>query len=168
MKRVNVMLGVMVFSLFFMTTICRAADKFAYVDVMRIASEYNKAKDHNKSLDEKAGTYEAEIDKRLNEIKKVQDKVNLMNDKQKEAKRPELEKKVKDLQEYRRQKEVDLRKEDFENTKEIVEDIRGAIKRHAEKEGYAMVFDDRALVYQGKGTDITNNIVSILNKEYKK
>ena len=168
MKRVNVVLGIMVFSLIFLTTISWAAEKYAYVDVMRIASEYNKAKDNNKDLEQKASTYEAEIDKRLNEIKKFQDKVNLMNEKKKEAQRPELEKKVKDLQEYRQQRAVDLRKEDFENTKEIVEDIRGAIKQHAEKEGYAMVFDDRALVYQGKGTDITNNIVTILNKEYKK
>ncbi len=168
MKKLGVVfLGVVCGLLLFIGT-SLAAEKFAYVDVMRIASEYNKAKDYNKSLDQKATSYEAEIDKKLNEVKQLQDKINLLSEKEKEAKKAELETKIKDLQEYRRQKEVDLRKEDFENTKEIVENIRAAIKKHAEKEGYTLVFDDRALVYQGKGMDITNNIIEILNKEYKK
>jgi len=143
-------------------------DKFAYVDVMRIASEYNKAKEYNKSIEQKATTYEAEIDKKLNEVKQLQDKINLLSEKEKETKKTEMETKVKDLQEYRRQKEVDLRKEDFENTKQIVDNIKDAIKRHAEKEGYTLVFDDRALVYQGKGMDITDKIIETLNKEYIK
>ena len=168
MKRVITVVAIAVFGLVFLAAAAYAADKFAYVDIMRVASEYNKAKDYNKSMDQKATEYEGEIDKKLEDIKQFQDKMNLMNDKEKEAKKTELEKKVKDIQEYRRQKEVDLRKEDFDNTKEVVADIKDAIKRHAEKEGYSMVFDDRALVYEGKGTDITDNIIEILNKEYKK
>ncbi len=168
MKKTYVVFGAAVFSLIFLTGIVWAVDKFAYVDVMRVASEYNKAKEYNKGLDQKAGSYEAEIDKKLNEVKQLQDKINLMPEKEKEAKKAELETKIKDLQEYRRQKETDLRKEDFDNTKDVVENIKAAIKKHAEKEGYTLVFDDRALVYQGKGMDITDSIIEVLNKEYTK
>ena len=168
MKKLSVVFGVAVFSLIFLTGVAWAVDKFAYVDVMRIASEYNKAKEYNKSIEQKATTYEAEIDKKLSEVKQLQDKINLLREKEKETKKTEMETKVKDLQEYRRQKEVDLRKEDFENTKQIVDNIKDAIKRHAEKEGYTLVFDDRALVYQGKGMDITDKIIETLNKEYIK
>ena len=145
-----------------------AAEKFAYVDLIRIASEYNKAKDYNKSLEEKAKIYESEFDKKVNEFKSFQDKLNLSSDKEREAKRPEIEGKVKTLQDFKRDKETELRKKDFENSKEIADDIRAAIKQHAEKEGYTFVFDDRILIYQPKNLDITDKIIEILNKDYKK
>lgn len=168
MRRAGFVLLGCVCAVFLTVNMAVAAEKFASVDVMRVASEYNKAKDYNKDLDAKAGTYESEIEKKLNEVKQLQEKMNLMNDKDKDAKKTELENKIKDMQEYRRQKEGDLRKVELENTKDIVDSIKGAIKQHAEKEGYTLVFDDRALVYQIKGMDITDKVIETLNNGYKK
>ena len=169
MKRITITLAVVLFCAFILAGIAQAADKFAYVDIIHIASEYNKAKDYNKTLDDKATSYEAEIEKKVNEVKGFQDKINLLSDKEKDKKKGELEKKIKDLQEYRRQKEIDLRKEDFEHTKEIAEDIRKAIKQTADKENYVLVFDVRALVYQASAVeDISQKVLDILNKDYTK
>jgi len=168
MRRTGIVLVGCICGLFLFVTVALAADKFASVDVMRIASEYGKAKDYNKSLDTKATAAEADINKKLDEIKQLQDKINLLSEKEKAAKKAELDTKIKDLQEFRRQKEMDLRKEDFENTKDVVENIKAAIKQYAEKEGFAQVFDDRALVYQSKGMDITDKVVEILNSKDSK
>jgi Skp family chaperone for outer membrane proteins len=94
--------------------------------------------------------------------------MNLLSDKEKEAKKAELETKVKSVQELDRQKQTDLRKEQDEKMKEILKDIEDTVKKYAEKEGYSFVFNDRVLVYQNKSYDITDKIVDILNKAYKK
>lgn len=145
-----------------------AADKFGYVDLSRIFSEYKKTKDYDKILGDKEQLYSAERDKKLGEVKDLQNKINLLSSKEKETKKTDVENKVKDLQEYDRQKQTDLRKEQDEKMKEILKDIEDAVKQYASKEGYTMVFNDRVLVYQDKTLDITDKIVEILAKNYNK
>ncbi len=168
MKKVVFFLVASIFVLTFLSGKANAADKFGYVDILRIASEYSKAKDYNKKLEGRKDSYQAEIDKKAEEINQLGDKIKLLSEKEKEAKNKELEDKIKTLEEYRQGKLIDLRKEDFENTKVIVEDIKSAIKQFAEKEGYTLVFDGRALVYDNQNIDITDKILIILNKNYKK
>jgi outer membrane protein len=149
-------------------TTVRAEDKFAYVDLTRIFSEYSKTKEFDKVLSEKGSAYESEREKKVTELKQLQDKLNLLSDKEKESKKGEFDSRVKALQEYDRQKQTDLRKEENDKMKEILKDIEEAVKQYAEKEGYTLVFNDRVLVYQNKSMDITNNIIDIINKNYKK
>jgi outer membrane protein len=94
--------------------------------------------------------------------------LNLLSDKEKDAKKSDLDSRVKSFQDYDRQKQTDLRKDQDEKMKEILKDIEEAVKQYAEKEGYTLVFNDRVLVYQNKSLDITDKIVDILNKNYKK
>jgi Skp family chaperone for outer membrane proteins len=148
--------------------VAQAADKFGYVDLSRSFSEYGKTKDYDKVLGDKEAAYTADRDQKIADIKQFQDKMNLLSDKEKETKKTELETKVKALQDYDRQKQADLRKEQDEKMKEILKDIEDAVKKYSEKEGYTMVFNDRVLVYQTKDMDITDKILEILNKNYKK
>jgi outer membrane protein len=168
MKKVVIVLSVIVLGLGVFLGVAQAADKFAYVDLSRTFSEYNKTKDYDKSLGDKTSVYENERGKKVNEVKQVQDKINLLSDKEKEAKKPELENKIKSLQDYDRQKTTDLRKEQDEKMKEILKDIEDAVKQYAQQEGYTMVFNDRVLIYQDKSMDITDKVLAILNKGYKK
>jgi outer membrane protein len=166
-KATGVLLGV-IFALSIFAGTARAADKFAYVDLSRTFSEYNKTKDYDKVLSDKEDAYSGEREKKVTEVKSFQDKMNLLSDKEKEAKKADLEAKVKNLQDYDRQRQTDLRKEQDEKMKEILKDIEEAVKQHAQKEGYTMVFNDRVLVYETKSLDITDKIIEILNKGYKK
>ena len=168
MRKAVMVLAMVVCSVFILTGLALAADKFATVDLIRVASDYNKFKEYNKVLDDKAKSYESEIDKKITDFKGLQDKINLLSDKEKETKRSELEGKYKALEDFKNEKENELRKKDFENRKEVAEDIRGAIKAFSEKEGYTFVFDDRMLAYQPKGVDITDKIIDTLNKGYIK
>lgn len=166
-KVLRVFLGA-IFVLMCFAVSARAEEKFAFVDLSRIFAEYNKTKDFDKVLTDKENVYSSEREKKVNDIKGFQDKVNLLSDKEKEGKRPDLESKVKTLQEYDRQKQTDLRKEQDEKMKEILKDIEETVKKYSEKEGYTFVFNDRVLVYQDKKFDITDKIVELLNKGYKK
>lgn len=168
MKRLNVIfLWVGIFCLSVLMGAANAADKFGYIDVMRTATEYNKAKSYNKKLEDKKASYQVDVDKKANEIKQVEDKYNLMSDKEKEAKKADLQEKYKGFENFVQQKQVDLRKQDLENTKEVVDDIKKAITDYAQKKSYTMVFDQRVLLLENKGMDITEDIIKNLNNGYK-
>lgn len=168
MKRVSVtFLLVFIFSLVVLSGVVQAADKLAYVDLSRIFAEYGKTKDYDKALGDKETSYNADRDKKVDEVKKMQEKMNLLSDKEKEKKKTELEAKIKELQEYDKQKTTDLRKEQDEKMKEILKDIEAAVKQYSEKEGYTLVFNDRVLIYQNKNMDITDGVLEILNKGNK-
>jgi len=164
MRKTAVVLWGAIFGLFLSTGIVQAADKLAYIDLSRTFSEYNKTKGYDKTLSDKEKAYTEERDKKVADLKAFQDKLNLLNDKEREAKKDDLAAKVKAFQDYDRQKQTELRKEQDERMKEILKDIEGAVKKYSEKEGYTFVFNDRVLVYQNKSMDITNQIVDILNK----
>jgi len=166
-KVASVLLGI-IFGLTILVSTVEAAEKFASVNMERIASGYSKAKEYMKNLDDKETAYTAEIDKKRDETKQFQDKMNLLSDKEKETKKAELESKIKDLQELVRQKQADFRKETFDKTMEISKDIKSAISNYAKKEGYTLVFDAATLAYQPDGMDITDKILNTLNKDYKK
>jgi len=167
MKRIALMFVGAAFALSIAAT-AQAAEKFAYVDLSRTFAEYYKTKDYEKSLTDKENSYTAERDKKVGEVKALQDKINLLSEKEKAEKKTDFENKVKTLQEFDTQKQMDLRKEYNEKTKEIFKDIEEAVKQYAEKEGYVMVFNDRVLVYQVKSMDITDKVINIINKGQKK
>ena len=148
--------------------VTQAAEQFAYINLGKAFSEYNKTKDYDKILTDKENAYDAERDKRVNEVKQLQDKLNLLNDKEKEQRQGDYQAKVKSLQDFMRQREGDLRKDQDERMKEILKDIEEAVRKYSERQGYAFVFNDRVLVYQNKAYDITDRIVDILNKGYRK
>lgn len=156
-----------VFSLTLLCVPAFAADKFGYIDLSRTFSEYNRTKAYDKALSDKEKVYTDERDKKVAELKAMQDKMNLLNDKEREAKGVELQAKVKAFQEYDNQKQAELKKDQDAKMKEILKDIEETVKKYSEKEGYTLVFNDRVLVYQTKSMEITNQIIEILNKERK-
>ena len=168
MKKAGVFFWALILGLALSVGVANAAEKLAYVDLTKIFSEYSKTKEYDKILGDKQTAYETERDKIVSEIKVFQDKLNLLSDKEKEAKKNDLENKIKNLQEFDRQKQGDLRKEQDDKMKELLKDINDAIKQYADKEGYSLVFNDRVLVYQDKSMDITAKITEIVNKGGKK
>jgi outer membrane protein len=155
-------------SLVFLATFAFAAEKIACVDLTRIFSEYSKTKDFDKVLGDKQASYDTERDKRVNEIKQFQDKMNLLSDKEKESKKGELETKIKALQEFDREKQTDLRKEFTEKKAELIKDIEETIKAYAVKEGYTLVLNEAGIAYSEKSLDITDKILEKVNRGYKK
>ncbi len=165
MRKSAVVLCGALLSIFVLTGMAQAADKFAYVNLARAFSEYSKTKDYDKTLTDKESKYTAERDKKLAELNSLKDKFNLLSDKEKEAKKSELENKAKAAKDFITQKETELRKEQEDKMKEVLKDIETVVKAYAEKQGYSLVFNDRVLVYQTKSMDITDQIVDILNKK---
>jgi len=163
MKKTAIFLT-LIMSLVLIKGAAQAAEKIGYIDLSRAFGEYSKTKTYDKTLSDKEKVYTEERDKKVADLKAFQDKLSLLNDKEREAKKTELQNKLKSFQDYDRQKQADLRKEQEEKMKELLGDIQEAVKKYSEKEGYTIVLNDRVLVYQSKDMDITNQVIEILNK----
>lgn len=146
----------------------QAAEKLGSVDITKLFDEYQKTKEFSKALDTKVSAYEKERDGKLSDIKQMQDKINLLTDKEKEKKQKELEDKAKSIREFAVSKESELRKERDDKLKEISKDIEDAIQQYSKKESYTMVFNDKVFAYYAKTNDITDKVLEILQANYKK
>jgi len=160
------MLSIVIAFAALLATAAQAADKFGYVDLGKLFDEYNKTKDYDKGLESKGGVYDIEREKKANDIKQLQSKIEILSEKEREAKKPELESKYKAFEEWNRVQGADLRKERDEKMKEILKDIERAVAEYASKQGYTLVFNDRILVYQDKSLNITDNVLKILQTYY--
>jgi len=166
MKRVTTVLCGIILGVFALGSTAHAAEvKLAYINMAKAFSDYSKTKDYDKTLTDKENVYTAERDKKIAELNSLKDKYNLLSDKEKDAKKGELEGKAKVIKDYMTQKEGELRKEQEDRMKEILKDIETTVKGYAEKEGITFVLNDRVLVYQNKSMDITDKIIDLLNKK---
>lgn len=165
MKKLLVVLCGVLLAAFVLTGVALAADKLAYINLSRAFNEYSKTKSYDKTLTDKEAAYTTERDKKIGELNSLKDKINLLSEKEKEAKKADFESKAKTVKDFITQREADLRKEQEEKMKEILQDIETTVKAYAEKEGITMVFNDRVLVFQNKTMDITDPVIVLLNKK---
>jgi outer membrane protein len=157
-------LAVVLSGFIFLSSGYAAEQKFGYIDITKVFSEYSKTKAYDKVFKDKQDSYEASREKMVSEIKQYQDKINLLSEKEKDAKKSDLEGKIKNLQDFDRQNQTDLRKEQEEKLKELLKDIEEVIKQYCAKENYTFVFHDKALAYYDKNLEITDKIVELVNK----
>jgi len=144
-----------------------AETKIAYADLAMIFEGYKKTKDYDTELEGIQKAKQKEIDSRVEEIKKLQDKLSLLSDKEKDAKKSEIEAKTKLLQEFQANSEMDLRKSRDERLKEILKDIQSTVEQIAKAEGYDFVLNDKVLLYGAKTADISQKVLDTLNANYK-
>jgi Skp family chaperone for outer membrane proteins len=133
------------------------------VDLSRLFDEYQKTKDYDQQLSAKQKVKEEERNKKITEIKDLQAKLALLNDKEKEKVQAQLDAKVKSLQEFDQEATADLRKQRDDLVREILKDIEKTVREYALKEKYTLIFNDRILLYGDEGFDITQPLIKILN-----
>ena len=162
-RRVLIILGITL-SFFLMVNLGFAEEKLAYVDLSKVFEEYKKTKEYDKILEKKQKEYEKQRESKVNDIKQLQEKLSLLSDEEKKARRSELEEKIAKLQEFDRNVTQDLRKQRDEKIQDIFSDIKKTIDNYAKRQGLSFVFDKRALIYYKENLDITDKILSTLNK----
>ncbi len=144
-----------------------AADmgKVAYVDLSRLFDEHNQTKAYDKELEAKQKDFEKEMNSRVEKLKDSRGKLALLKEDKRAELEAEIEKEESKLLEYRSQKTTTLTKERNEKIREILLEIEKVVSSYAEKENYAMILNDRVLVYGDPNKNITESILKILNGE---
>lgn len=140
------------------------APKVGFVDLARVFDNYERTKTSDAVLEKEGKQKETELEARMNELKKMRQSLELLNADAREARAREIEEKADELQRFRNTTARDLRRERDKVAKEILNDIEAALKEYAESHGYALIIDSRSLLFGQPAHDVTNDVLSALNK----
>jgi outer membrane protein len=144
-----------------------AAGKIAFVDLATVFDGYEKTKEYDVKLESTQKEKQTEIDKRVNAIKEMQNKLPLLSDQEKKGKETEISTKTKELQEFQSAAEIDLREERNERLKEVLQDIQNVVEEIAKANQYDFILNDRVLLYGNDALDISKEVLSKINEKYK-
>ena len=138
--------------------------KIGYINMRKVFYEYNKTKAFNETLEIEDKKIKEEVDKKTEEVRRIRDEMELLSEKARKKKEPELRRKIGELDNFRRDKVDGILRKKEEMFKEIRENIMDVSEKYAKKNGYDVVFDEALFVYSQKKYDITNDSIKKLNK----
>jgi outer membrane protein len=137
--------------------------KIGYVNIGKVFDGYDRTKASDAMLEKKGKAKEAELEGRVNELKKMRQGLELLNDASREAKGREIEARSDELQRFRKNTARDLRAERDRIAQDILKDIQRGIDDFAKKNGYAFIYDQRSLLYAQPANDVTDEVLQLLN-----
>ena len=141
--------------------------KIGYVDLSRAFDEYEKTKDFDKALEKKGDLKQEQREDLVKDIRKMRDEIELLNEKAKEKKEKDIEEKIRFLQEFDQDAKAELTKERDDMVRDILKEMNGVIQDYGESHGYSIILNERILLYGEKSRDLTEEIIKILNDNYK-
>lgn len=146
-----------------------AADlKIGYIVTPRLLSESKLGKESSGKLKAKAESAEKGLEKKMTELKKLQDDITkrmaVLNDSEKAKLGEEYE---KQLREAKRMKED--AQQDFDKSRQAIENdmmtkFRSVIEKFAKENGYDVVLDAGTLLYISQKADVTNEVIQLADK----
>jgi len=157
---------------FFLTSIAYTKElKIGVVDVEKIYSEYEKAKQAREEIQGKRTEKQVELSKKQAELKRLVDEYNAKKDKMKETEMKDYEKKINDLtteiNTFVRLTNQQLIDENRKKMQVLLNDIAKVIQDYATKNGYDLIVDKKSLPYFSNTFDISEEIIKILNEKTK-
>lgn len=146
-----------------------AAEKTAYVVLGTLFDKYGKTQEADAKLSELAQQKQTERDEMVEAIRRMKDELVVFSDgsEEKMKKQAAIDAKIKELQAFDEETRNELREIRDNNVKDIFEDLNSAIEEYGKKNKYDYIFTDRALVYKSEKLDITESVLSAVNKDYE-
>jgi outer membrane protein len=142
-----------------------AADKIGYIQTSKILGTYEKAKKYAAEMESKANIAKAEMEKKVAEIKRMEEGLALLQEKDKEKKRLEIESKFGELKNFEAAKGRELQSESNAKVKDISQDIYNAMQKFAKDNGFTIIFEDNTVFFIDKQYDVTDKFLEFLNKQ---
>ena len=145
------------------------ADEFkvAYVNVGKLFDHYERTKASEAVLEKKGKQKETEFEGRVNELKKLRESLELLNDKTRETKAREIEAKADELKRFRANSAQDLRSERDEIAQQILKEIQAVVTDYGKTNGFSIILDERMMLYGQSAYDATDEVLARLNSRYK-
>ncbi|HNX90548.1 MAG TPA: OmpH family outer membrane protein [Candidatus Omnitrophota bacterium] len=156
-----------IISVAFMLPAAYAKDmKIGQVDLRKAFYEYEKSKTFDKQLNDVTAKKTEERNKKVEEIKKMKEAIDLLNNEAKTAKQKEVDAKITALAEFDRTVRQELVTKKDEMFREVINDIQKVVETIGKAEGYDYILDSRSVMYsQSTSNDITEKVLVELNKK---
>jgi len=167
-KKIIGLLIVLMVMMSFSST-CFAEDlKIGYVDIFKVFNDYEKTKEYDQKLEVRKSAAEEKLEAKKETIEKLQNKLDLLKDSEKEKEEAKLEKEVNEYRDLEREIFTDIKKERDDKMKDIIKDINIIIKDYAQKNNFDLIVNANTVLYGSATMDITDQILKVSNKNYKK
>lgn len=140
--------------------------KVGYVELGKVFDGYARTKRSDAELEKKGKQKEAELEGRVNELKKLREQLELLNEASRDAKVRDIEAKADEVKRFRANAARDLRRERDEVARSILQEVRQAVTDYAKANGFSMIFEERSVLYGQPGYDVTDAVLQQLNSRY--
>lgn len=138
--------------------------KMGYVDLRRAFYEYEKAKNLEAELNSLTEDRQQERTKKIEVITKLRDEAELLSGDARTKKQTAIDSELVKLQEFDRTTRQQLLTKKNDMFREVIEDIQKVVQSLGEKGNYDFILDSRSIMYAKKDSDITDQVVTQLNK----
>jgi len=144
--------------------------KLGYVNMSKAFGEYQKTKEAHSGLEKNLEAKKIERQKMVDEVSKLKNEMELLNEKAKKDKESVLREKLTKLQEFDEAVYNEIGQERDKLAMEIGKEIEGIVKTYGKQNGYTMILNENnlSMTYGDETLDVTQDIIDILNKSYKK
>ncbi len=137
--------------------------KIGYVNIGKLFDGYERTKQNDAALEKQGKAKEAELEGRVNDLKKMRQNLELLNDSARDAKAREIEERSDELQRFRKNAARELQRARDKIAQEILLDIQHAIDDFAKANGFSFIMDQRGLVFSQPAYDVTAPVLALLN-----
>lgn len=169
MKRILILIFA---GLFFCSLNAQAAElKIGYVDLQKALNMSSAGKDAKEKIGQKVKTYEGTFQDKQKELKALKDELDkqtmLLSDDARSAKEREYQQKLKDFQRMTKDAEDELKQQDADFTRGILQDLLKVVKEYGKKEGYTVIFEpsESSLLYADESIDLTEKVIQLYDAE---
>lgn len=148
--------------------------KIGYVDLQKALNNSEAGKVAKEKIGAKVKEYEAQIDQKQKELKKLKEDSDkqglLLAEDTKAARERDYQQKLKDLQRFTKDIQEELQQKDTDFTKQIIEDLSKVINDFGAKEGYTMILEktESAVIYADPSVDLTEKLIKAYDSSRKK
>lgn len=137
--------------------------KVGYVNVPKVFDGYDRTKAYEAGLEKKGQQKETEMEGRMNELKKLRESLELLNDQARDAKVREIEEKADAIKRFRSNTARDLARERDQMAGEILKEIQTTVEEYAKTNNFSFILDERSVLFGQPTYDVTSEVLKILN-----
>lgn len=160
-------------SLLFAFSAQGAEVKIGYVDLNRALNECEQGKEAIRILEEMVREKEAILDKKLEEIKRLEEEIakqaSILTAESLKEKQDQREKLLRDYQRMVQDSQREVQKKRTEFMQKILGELRKIIRQYGEEKGYTAIFEkaESGILYVVKELDLTDEIIEKFNAATK-
>ena len=158
-------IAVIIVGMFLVSPASAEVMKIGYVDLRRAFYEYEKSKNFDAELTKLTNERGEKRSKMVDEVRKMRDESELLSDSAKTAKLKQLNAKITALNEYDANTRQELLNKKNEMFRVVIGDIQKIVEDIGARDKYTYVFDSRNIMYSQKQDDLTDQVVTRLNKK---
>ncbi len=142
-----------------------ATGGIAWIELPRVMREYHRAKDMVEEFEKEKAAREAEVQKLIDEIERMEGEMMLLSDQARAARAEEVLKKKIAVNRMIEEAERELSMQSMIRQGDLLEEIAAAAEKIALREGYSFVLRREVLLYGDPAREITDAVIEELSRE---